>query len=230
MTDFIYSPLFGVAITVIFMVAAQKFSKGFKTPLMNPLILTLIAIIAFLKVTGIPLEAYEEGGQILTFFLGPVTVALALPLYRQRENLKKHMVPILIGVTVGSLVAVTSVVLLGKAFGFSEGLIVSTAPKSTTTAIAVELSETFGGRPSLTVAFVILAGTTGNIFGEGLLKLLGIKHPTAKGIGMGTASHAFGTNKALEMGPEEGAMSSLAIGLTGIITSVIFPITLSLFL
>ncbi|MDO5713414.1 MAG: LrgB family protein [Tissierellia bacterium] len=230
MKELLYSPIFGVTITVLFLFFMQKVSAFIKNPILNPFILTLIALIGFLKITNIPLDAYEEGGKILTFFLGPVTVALAVPLYHQRKSLKKHMVPILVGITIGSLAGLLTALGLGKILGLSPEMLASVAPKSTTTAIAVELSQTFKGNPSLTVAFVIVAGVTGNVFGESFLKLLKIKHPTSKGIAIGTASHAMGTNKALEMGAEEGAMSSLAIGLAGIITTLLIPFVLPLFL
>lgn len=234
MSEFLWEitsgPLFGVTLTIFFLYLAQKVAARFRSPLINPMLLAVAGIIAFLQLTGIPLESYEPGGELLTFFLGPVTVALAVPLYSQLENLRKNLVPILIGITAGSLAGILVTLLLGRIFSLRPSMIASLAPKCTTTAIAVELSKTFGGEPAFTVAFVMVAGTLGNVFGEPFLKVLRIKNPTARGVGMGTASHAFGTNKALEMGPEEGAMSSLAIGIAGVVTTLLMPFLISLFM
>lgn len=229
MNELFYNPTFGITITIFFLFLFQRMFQGTKNPLLNPMIFSVLAIIVILKIFDIPLEAYQAGGNILSFLLGPVTVALAVPLYRQRKLLKKNAVPILIGVTIGAFTGIASVLVLGKIFSLPDLFLFSLAPKSTTASIAMELSSAFGGNPTLTIAFVTISGTTGFILGETFLKLFRIKSPTAKGIGMGTASHAFGTNKALEMGEEEGAMSSLAIGLAGIITTLLIPIVLKIF-
>ncbi|CAM2856197.1 LrgB family protein [Erysipelothrix tonsillarum] len=226
--QFLDNPLFGVTLTVGALILFQILFKKTKNPLLNPLIFAIIGIIAFLKITGIPYESYAKGGNIISFFLGPVTVALAVPLYKQFDKLKANAVPILISITTGVVVAIVSTVLMGRAFGLSPEMIASLAPKATTTAIAMDLSATMGGDPALTVAFVVVAGTTGFIIGEQVLTLLKIKSKTAKGIGLGTSAHAFGTNRALLMGEEEGAMSSLAIGVAGIITTFLLPILIKI--
>lgn len=228
--QFLDTPLFGVTLTVGAVVLFQMLFKNTKNPLLNPLIFAIIGIIAFLKITEIPYESYAKGGDIITFFLGPVTVALAVPLYKQFNKLKANALPILIGITSGVIVAIVSAVGLGILFGLEEEMIISLAPKATTTAIAMDLSGTLGGDPALTVAFVVVAGTTGFIVGEQVLNALKIQNKTAKGIALGTSSHAFGTNRALLMGEEEGAMSSLAIGVAGVITTFLLPIILRLFL
>lgn len=226
--QFLDNPLFGVTLTVGTLILFQILFKKTKNPLLNPLIFAIVGIIAFLKITGIPYESYAKGGNIISFFLGPVTVALAVPLYKQFDKLKANAVPILISITTGVVVAIISTVLMGRAFGLSPEMIASLAPKATTTAIAMDLSATMGGDPALTVAFVVVAGTTGFIIGEQVLTLLKIKSKTAKGIGLGTSAHAFGTNRALLMGEEEGAMSSLAIGVAGIITTFLLPILIKI--
>lgn len=228
--QFLDTPLFGVTLTVGAVVLFQMLFKNTKNPLLNPLIFAIIGIIAFLKIIEIPYESYAKGGDIITFFLGPVTVALAVPLYKQFNKLKANALPILIGITSGVIVAIVSAVGLGILFGLEEEMIISLAPKATTTAIAMDLSGTLGGDPALTVAFVVVAGTTGFIVGEQVLNALKIQNKTAKGIALGTSSHAFGTNRALLMGEEEGAMSSLAIGVAGVITTFLLPIILRLFL
>jgi len=227
--QFLDSPLFGITLTIGVFVFFQILFKNVKNPLLNPLIFAIIGIITFLKLTGIPYESYAKGGDIVSFFLGPATVAFAVPLYKQFDKLKANAVPILVGITSGVIVAIVSTVGLGIIFKLSTEMIISLSPKATTTAIAIDLSQTLGGDPALTVAFVIVAGTTGFMFGEPILKLLKVKNKTAKGIALGTSSHAFGTNRALLMGEEEGAMSSLAIGVAGVITTFLLPLILRLF-
>ena len=141
-------------------------------------------------------------------FLGPVTVALAVPLYKQLDKLKANAIPILIAITSGVIVAIVSTVGFGLLFKLSTEMIISLSPKATTTAIAMDLSRTLGGDPALTVSFVVIAGQIGFMFGEPILKLFRIENKTAKGIAFGTSAHAFGTIRALLMGEEEGAMSS----------------------
>ncbi len=218
------TPIFGVTITLIVFLFYKKIFAKAKNPLLNPLIFSIATIILFLYLTGIDYEYYNKGGSIITFFLGPLTVSLAVPLYKQIDKLKENAIPILISILMGSIVGVLSVIGIGKLFGFNKELLMSLTPKATTTAIAIDLSNSLGGKPAMTVAFVVVAGTTGYMIGEPILNLLGIKSSTAKGIAFGTASHAFGTNKALSIGEEEGAMSSLAIGIAGIITAIIAPI------
>lgn len=225
----IYSPVFGVMYSLACFFVSQKIAKKINHPLVSVMIVSLVLSIAGLVVTGIPVEAYQKGGSIINFLLGPMTIALAIPLFKQMDQLKKHFVPIVIGITVGSIVAIVSALVLGRLFGLDHSAIMSLAPKSTTAAIAMDLSKTFGGNPSLTIALTTVAGITGFSFGPPFLRAFKINHPTAKGISLGTASHALGTNKALEMGEEEGAMGSLAIGLAGIITTFLLPLILSLY-
>ncbi len=221
--------VFHVTLTVVMLLLSQELCRRVKHPLMSPLILAIVGIIVVLKVLHIDLALYESGSTTITFFLGPVTVALAVPLYHQLDNLKRHMMPILLGILLGSAVSVLSTMALGAAFGLSRELVMSLSPKSTTTAIAVELSSSFGGISALTVAFVIFAGTLGNVVGEPLFRALKVKHPTSKGVALGTASHAFGTNRALEMGPTEGAMSSLSIGVAGLMTTFLLPLLVNFY-
>ena len=152
-----------------------------------------------------------------------------MPLYKQVDKLKENAGAIIVGIASGVIVAIISTLGLGKLFGLSGEMIASLAPKATTTAIAIDLSSTFGGDPALTIAFVTVAGAVGFMVGEQILKLLNIKNKTAKGIALGTASHAFGTNRALLMGEEEGAMSSLAIGVAGVLTTFLLPVFMKLF-
>lgn len=227
--DFLDNPLFGLVLTIGTLILFLRLFRGKRNPLLNPMVFSIAAIILFLELTGIPYETYAKGGDIISFFLGPVTVALAIPLYKQYNKLKADAAPIFVGITVGSAVAIISTIGLGLLMNLNFNMLMSLAPKATTSAIAMDISSSLGGDPALTVTFVVLAGSTGFMFGESIFNLLGIKHRTSKGLALGTASHAFGTNRALLMGEVEGAMSSLAIGVAGIITTLILPLLLNLF-
>lgn len=228
MVEYLNTPIFGVGISIIAFSISSYIAKRTKIILLNPLLVAMLLIVGFLLVFEIDYKVYKPGGEMITFFLGPATVALAVPLYKQRDLLKKHFTPILVGITVGSAAGILLVIFMGKLMGMDPLLISSMLPKSTTTPIAMEISEVIGGNPSLTVTFVIITGISGCIFGEKLLKLFGIDDPIAEGIAMGATSHAVGTAKAMEMGEVQGAMSSLAIGVAGIVTVVFVPVILFL--
>ena len=230
MKTWLNDPSFGILLTLAIFVFYSYLFHGKKNPLLNPILFSMASIIAILALGNIPLDYYSQGADYISFLLGPVTVALALPFYRELDLLKLHMVPILVGVFLGIFAGFASIYLLGKLFHFTPILMVSLLPKSTTMAIAVGLSENFGGDPALTTIYVIIAGNVGFMFGPALLKILGIKHKTAYGLGLGSSSHAIGTNRAMEAGPTEGAMGSLAIGLAGLMTSFLFPFVLPLFI
>lgn len=229
MQSFYDQPLFGITLTIsVFFLFLRLFRKS-RTPLLNPLIFSIAAIIAFLILTGIPHSSYDKGASQLSFFMGPSIVALAVPLYRQYEKLKKNALPILLGISMGVLASIISGVLLSLLLGLTREQLVSIAPKGATSAVSMALSKNLGGDPAMTAIFVILAGLTGYIIGGGLLNLFKIKHPVARGISLGTGAHITGTMRAFEMGEVEGAMASLAIGLAGVITSVFFPLILPVF-
>ena len=172
----------------------------------------------------IPLEYFRKGGDYITFLLAPATIALALPLYRQLEKLKKNLIPILIGSVVGAVTAIVSTITLGKILGIDKMLLVSFMPKSITTPIGIELSKLLGGIPAITIFSILVTGIAGNVFAPLVCRYFRIKHPVAKGIGIGISSHAVGTSKAIEMGEVEGAMSALSIVIAGIITFIIAPV------
>ncbi|MDY0235168.1 MAG: LrgB family protein [Gudongella sp.] len=224
MMAYIDTPLFGVGLSILVYTFSSFISRRFRVKLLNPLLLTMIIIVGILLLLNIDYDIYNKGGQIITFFLGPATVVLAVPLYKQVHLLKANLIPILTGIFVGSASGILSILLLGKLFNLDIILISSLVPKSTTTPIAMEISTLIGGNASLTVTFVVIAGLSGYIMGEKVLEISGIKNPIAKGIALGTASHAVGTAKAMEMGEIEGAMSSLSIGVAGIITVFLIPI------
>lgn len=229
MIDFIASPVFGFTLTVAVMIGYQVLFSKWKSPLLSPFIFSIATIIALLLALGIPYESYRQGASVLSYFMGPAIVALAVPLYRQFDKLKAHALPILFGIACGVFVSITSGVFLSHLFGLNQETIISIAPQGTSSAIAMSLSQALGGDPAMTVAFVNVAGNFGYLAGVFILKFLGIQHPIARGVALGTASHAMGTTRALALGEEEGAMASLSIGLAGVFTSVLMPLLLGLF-
>jgi predicted murein hydrolase (TIGR00659 family) len=196
--------------------------------LLNPILLTIASLILFLKLTGISYETYQEGGQLIEFWLKPAVVALGVPLYLQLEMIKKQLSPILLSQLVGCLVGIVSVVLVAKLLGATPDVICSLAPKSVTTPIAMEVSNTTGGIPSLTAAVVVLVGLFGAVFGFKILTLGRVKSPIAQGLSMGTASHAIGTSAAMEVSRKYGAYASLGLTLNGILTALLTPAILRL--
>ena len=196
--------------------------------LLNPILLTIALLILFLKLTGISYETYQEGGQLIEFWLKPAVVALGVPLYLQLEMIKKQLLPILLSQLVGCLVGIVSVVLEAKLLGATPDVICSLAPKSVTTPIALEVSNTTGGIPSLTAAVVVLVGLFGAVFGFKILTLGRVKSPIAQGLSMGTASHAIGTSASMEISRKYGAYASLGLTLNGILTALLTPTILRL--
>ena len=196
--------------------------------LLNPILLTMIVLIFFLKVTGISYETYQEGGHLIEFWLKPAIVALGVPLYLQLEMIKKQWLPILLSQLVGCLVGLVSVILIAKGLGATPEVICSLAPKSVTTPIAMEVSEATGGIPSLSAAVVILVGLFGAVLGFKVMDFGHIKSPIAQGLSMGTASHAIGTSAAMEVGKKYGAYASLGLTLNGIFTALLTPTVLRL--
>lgn len=196
--------------------------------LLNPILLTIALLILFLKLTGISYETYQEGGQLIEFWLKPAVVALGVPLYLQLEMIKKQLLPILLSQLVGCLVGIVSVVLVAKLLGATPDVICSLAPKSVTTPIAMEVSNTIGGIPSLTAAVVVLVGLFGAVFAFKILTLGRVKSPIAQGLSMGTASHAIGTSAAMEVSRKYGAYASLGLTLNGILTALLTPAILRL--
>ena len=195
--------------------------KKFGLPIFNPLLISIAVVIVFLAVFDIDYQSYNDGAKYLSYLLTPATVCLAVPLYEQVELLKKNVVAIVAGILSGALTSVTCVLALAMIFHFSHEQYVTLLPKSITTAIGMGVSEELGGFVTITVAVIIITGIVGNIIAEYVCKLFRITDPIAKGIGIGSASHAIGTAKAMEMGEIEGAMSSLSIAVSGIITVVL---------
>ena len=223
MEKIITNPLFWVLVTLVAFQIGVYISKKTKLPIFNPILIALTLIISGLLIFKIDYEVYNSGGQIINSFLGPATVVLAVPLYKQLDLLKKNFTAIIMGVVVGSTCSIISVILLGKILGVDTQLIVSLIPKSVTTPIGVELSNSLGGITSITIVSIVITGIAGAIIAPTVNRFLRIKSEIAIGIGIGTSSHALGTTKAFEMGEAQGAMSSLSIGVAGLITVLIAP-------
>lgn len=228
MQQILNTQLFGLVTILFFYNIGLFIQKKAKKPIFNALLICIILIISFLKITNIPYQNFKIGADILNFLLGPVTVVLAVPLYRQFNLFKKHMKEILIGISVGVATSFIMVFVIGKLTLTNYEIIYSILPKSITTPMGISLVNALGGVEAITVVCIIATGIFGNILGEVILKAANIKHPIAKGIAMGTAAHAMGTSKALEMGEVEGAMSSLSIGICGVMTVLLVPIFVNL--
>ena len=211
---------FGVAITLLGYEIGVIIKGKFKWAIFNPLLLAILFVIAFLVIFHVDYETYNEGAQYISYLMTPATVCLAIPLCQQMELLKKNAAAVLLGILSGVLASLSGTFLLAWMFGLTHKEYVTMLPKSITTAIGIAISEEMGGIVTITIAAIIITGLLGNIFAETACKIFRIEDPIAKGVAIGTASHAMGTAKAMEMGEVEGAMSSLAIAVAGLITVV----------
>ena len=215
---------FGVFLCLGAYFLGVQLNKRFKSPLTNPLLLAAAGIIAVLSLLGIDYEVFKASAQPLSYLLTPATVSLAIPLYRQLDKLKKHYAAILVGVFSGVLASGLSIFAMSALFGLSHTDYVTLLPKSVTTAIGMSLSEELGGIAAVTVASIVLTGILGNVLAVWLCKVFRITDPIAKGLSVGTSSHALGTARAIRMGEIEGAMSGLSIAVAGLMTVVLAPL------
>lgn len=221
MSDITLSPLFGIALSAVCFEIGVYLNKKTGSPIANPLLVGIILCIAVLKLFNIPFENFNKGGEIISMMLAPVTALLSVTIYNQLELLKKNLIPIIVGALCGSLTSVISAVILCRLFGLNDMLTASIIPKSVTTPIAMEISAQLGGNTGITVAAVVFTGILGAVLSPLLIKIFKIKNPIASGVAIGTASHAVGTSRAIELGETEGAMSGVSIGIAGIITVII---------
>lgn len=221
------SPLFGIFISLLAFEIGVAISKKWKLSILNPLLIANILIVGFLLITGISYNDYKIGADYISLLLSPATVVLAVPLYRQLSNLKKHWVAILSGIAVGSLTSMICVIVASKIFGLSETLMLSLLPKSITIPMGSVVSAQIGGIPSITIIAIVVTGITGAVTAPLICRVCRIKHKVAQGIAIGTSSHALGTTRAMEIGEVQGAMSSLAIGIAGVFTAVVAPFIIS---
>ena len=222
------SPVVLLATTFGTFYLARQLQKRTGWVVLNPILLTIAVLIILLKATGVTYETYEEGGRYIDFWLKPAIVALGVPLYQHLKQIRRQMLPILMSQLVGCLLGLLSVIAIAAAMGASRDVVVSLAPKSVTTPIAMEVCKTAGGIPSLTAAIVVCVGLFGAVFGFKILEVWHIHNPFSQGISMGTASHAVGTSRAMEKGETYGAYSSLGLILNGVLTAILTPFLLRL--
>ena len=215
-------PATGIIITLFCYVIGGWIYSRVRSPLCNPFFISAILIIIIITNTPFTLEEYQIGGSFIVFFMVPATAVLALRIYRQRALLRANILPILLGCSAGAVTSLVSVRLLCRLFAIDDTLLFSLLPKSVTTAIAMQLAEQTGGIEAVAVVGVTMSGIVSTVIVPIFLKLFALKDPVALGIGLGTAGHVIGTAKALEFGEAEGAMSGLALCLTGIITSILY--------
>ena len=218
------SIFFGLALTLLTYLLGVRLQKRTKTPLCNPLIIATLLIVAVLILFNIPTETYNDGAKYVSFLLTPATVSLAVPLYEQLQVLKKNYGAILIGIFTGALTALVCVFLLALVFRLDHFGYVTALPKSITTAIGSPLAEEMGGSGALTALIIVFTGTFGNMIAPYACRWFRITDPVAKGVAIGTASHAIGTARALEMGEIEGAVSGLSIAVAGLMTVALAPL------
>ena len=214
------SVFFGVFISIITYEIGVLIKKKLKIAIFSPLLISMALIIIFLLIFHVDYETYNEGAQYISYLMTPATVCLAIPLYEQWQLLKRHWRAVLLGILAGVFTSMGTVFVLSLLLGLSHQEYVTLLPKSITTAIGMGLSEELGGYVTITVAVIVVTGVLGNIMGEAICKIFRITDPIAKGLAFGASSHAIGTAKAMELGEVEGAMSSLAIAVTGLLTVV----------
>ena len=221
MTDFCNNSVyFGVAISLVGYVIGVQLKKKFKLAVLNPLMISIIFVVGVVLLFKLDYPSYKKQAEILNYLLTPATIALAIPLYQQLSLLRKNLLAGICGIISGVFASMSSVLAMSVLFSLSHEDFVTLLPKSITTAIGMGVSEELGGIQTITVAVIIVTGVLGNVIGEGVCKLFRITEPISRGLALGTAAHAIGTAKALEMGEIEGAMSSLSIAVAGLLTVV----------
>lgn len=222
------SLFFGMIVSLVAYKIGFEIQKKWKKVYLNPLLIAIVIVIVFLLITGISYETYQYGAKYLSYFLTPVTVCLAVPLYKQIEILKNNLAAILISIVIGCLAHAGILIAVTVLCKMDQQLLLSVMSKSVTTAIALGVTDEIGGIQGITVIGVMIAGISGAVVGPNILKLFHITEPIAQGLALGSASHAVGTSKAIELGEIQAAMSSLAIVVTGILTVIIVPWVVSL--
>ncbi|MCB1855807.1 MAG: LrgB family protein [Halieaceae bacterium] len=224
------SPLLTLTLTLIaYQCGTWLYEKSGKNPLVNPVLIAVLAIVTLLTLTGTDYQTYFGGAQFIHFLLGPATVALAIPLYRQLRRVRESLLAITITVIAGSLTAAASSVAIAWLLGATRQTLLSIAPKSATTPVAMGIAEQLGGLPTLTAVVVILTGITGAMTATGLLRLVRIRDQRATGMAIGIAAHGIGTARAFQISEVAGAFSGLAMGLNALATAILVPLLFRLF-
>lgn len=226
--ELLNNSIFFVTLTFLVFLGAKKLQTWSHQVWLNPIFITIFVIIGVLKLTGIDYETYHKAGSLIDFWLKPAIVALGVPMYLHLKNIRKQLLPILLSQLVGSIVGIVSVVMVAKWMGASREVIVSLAPKSVSTPIAMEVCKQLGGIPALTVAIVVGVGVLGAIFGFKVLEIGRIYRSDSQGISLGTASHAIGTSRAMDKGSDYGVYASVGLILNGVLTAVFAPYIVSM--
>ena len=212
---------FGAALSIFAYILGLLLKKKFKLAILNPLLIAVICVMAVLLIGHVDYESYNVSAKYISYLLTPATVCLAVPLYEQQSLLKQNLKAVIIGLLSGVFASLTGILVMSKLFHLSHEVYVTLLPKSITTAIGMGVSEELGGIVTITVAAIIITGILGNVIAEFVFAIFKIKEPVARGLALGNASHAIGTAKALELGAVEGAMSSLAVAVAGLVTVVL---------
>lgn len=224
-------PLLWLTLTLLAYALADLAAEALgRPPLANTVLISVLLLGLMLWATGTPYATYFEGAQFVHFLLGPATVSLAVPLYRQGARLRRAVLPVLAGVATGSVVAMVSALAIGRALGLDLATLASLAPKSTTAPVAIGIAEGLGGSPTLAAVLVILTGITGALIATPLLNALGLRDWRARGLAVGTAAHGIGTARAFQVHPTAGAFAGIGMGLNAILTALLAPVVLRLFL
>lgn len=218
------SIFFGAVLSLAAYETGLLLKRRFRLAVLNPLLLAVICVMAVLVIFDIDYDKYNEGAKYISYLLTPATVCLAVPLYEQLSLLRKNLKAVAAGIVSGVLASMVSILLFSWLFGFSHEQYVTLLPKSITTAIGMGVSQELGGIVTITVAVIIITGIMGNVLAEFVYRIFKIHEPVAKGLALGTAAHAIGTAKAIELGPVEGAMSSLSIAVAGLLTVLAAPV------
>lgn len=222
------SPLLHLTLTlVVYLLADGLFQRSGRRALLNPVLVSMLVLIGVLLITGTDYQTYFDGAQFIHFLLGPAIVALAVPLYRQLERIRRLWLPILMAIVIGALVSATSAVVIAARLGATRETLMSLAPKSVTTPVAMGIAEQLGGLPSLTAALVVLTGVLGAVIGPALLTAVGVRDDRARGLALGVSAHGIGTARALQSSGLAGAFAALAMGLMALISSVLLPVVAS---
>ncbi|MCQ6277730.1 LrgB family protein [Bacillus sp. EB600] len=221
--------LFSILLTISVYLLTLYTAKRIRSPFTSPVFLSTILIIVVLTGANISYHEYLPAKDIMTFLLGPATVALAVPIYNNRKLIRVYLIPALVGLLVGTFTTIMIALLLAKWFHFSKSMILSISIKSVTVPVAAEIGQIIGGNPSLIVAFVIITGMFGAMFGPKLLNLLHVHHPFARGLSIGTISHGIGTAEAVREGEMQGAVAGASMGIAAILTSFIIPYLIPFF-
>ena len=202
--------------------------KKWKTPLFNPILIGMLLVILFLSLTGMERRSYQDGTKYLSWLMTPATISLAIPMYEQFQILRKNLKAIAVGVAAGTISCLGMVLALSLIFGYDQSLTISLLPKGITTAIGMTLAELYGGTSSIATLAIVITGILGNMFGTYFCKWFGITQEIAQGVAFGTSSHVIGTAKANEISTLTGAVSSLSLVVSGLLTALVFPLLTSL--